>query len=228
MYTTPWTPPVPSPPSSVTTGQPMQPEIKLSTNNKEREMYDNMADLYSIIKTTDHLEKAFIRDSISAKEYTPACTNLIAQFKTAQNLLNVDINQFINDFRLDCNAAYKRLVTVGVPATIEHGSSHTGGSGGSGRQSIAEVVQYFITTMDSIKLNMTAVDQLQPLMSSLLDSLNKVPSLPSNDLGKSKIINWLKLLNTMKAHDELNEQQIRQLLFELESSYNDFHRALAS
>jgi hypothetical protein len=43
-------------------------EIKLCSNNKEREMYDNLAELYSIIKTTEHLERAYIRDSISAKE----------------------------------------------------------------------------------------------------------------------------------------------------------------
>jgi ESCRT-I complex subunit VPS28 len=43
--------------------------VKLYNNTKEREMYENMADLYSIIKTVEHLEKAYIRDSISAAEY---------------------------------------------------------------------------------------------------------------------------------------------------------------
>jgi ESCRT-I complex subunit VPS28 len=40
----------------------------LFTNNKERDKYDNMADLYSIIVLMEHLEKAFIRDSINADE----------------------------------------------------------------------------------------------------------------------------------------------------------------
>lgn len=31
-------------------------------------MFDNMADLYSIIKTTEALEKAYVRDAISAEE----------------------------------------------------------------------------------------------------------------------------------------------------------------
>lgn len=43
-------------------------EVKLFTNNKERDKYDNMADLYSIIVLMEHLEKAFIRDSITADE----------------------------------------------------------------------------------------------------------------------------------------------------------------
>ena len=35
-------------------------------------------------------------------------------------------------------------------------------------------MQYFITTMDSLKLNMVAVDQLYPLLNDLMQSLNKV------------------------------------------------------
>lgn len=36
-------------------------------------MYDNMADLYSIIRTTEALEKAYVRDFISAEEYVNEC-----------------------------------------------------------------------------------------------------------------------------------------------------------
>lgn len=52
-------------------------EVKLYNNTKEREMYENMADLYSIIKTVEHLEKAYIRDSISATEYVHKSINFI-------------------------------------------------------------------------------------------------------------------------------------------------------
>jgi len=34
----------------------------------EREIYENMAELYSIIKTTQHLEKAHMRDAITPEE----------------------------------------------------------------------------------------------------------------------------------------------------------------
>lgn len=49
--------------------------------------------------------------------------------------------------QLQCPTAFNRLVVEGVP----HG-------GGGGNQSIAEVVQLFITTMDSLKLNMVRID----------------------------------------------------------------------
>lgn len=40
------------------------------------------ADLFTILKATEKLERAWTRDAISAKDYEPACERLIAQFKT--------------------------------------------------------------------------------------------------------------------------------------------------
>ena len=42
--------------------------IPLYTSAKERRQYDDLADLYSIIKVTEHLEKAYARDIVSADE----------------------------------------------------------------------------------------------------------------------------------------------------------------
>lgn len=41
-------------------------------------------------------------------------------------------------------------------------------------KAVGETVQFFITTMDSLKLNMVAVDQLYPLLNDLMQFLNKV------------------------------------------------------
>lgn len=38
-------------------------------------------DLYAIIKTTEKLERAYVRDAISPELYEQACERLIAQFK---------------------------------------------------------------------------------------------------------------------------------------------------
>ena len=40
------------------------------------------ADLFAIVKTTEKLERAYVRDAISAKDYEPLCEKLIAQFRT--------------------------------------------------------------------------------------------------------------------------------------------------
>lgn len=85
-----------------------------------------MADLFSIIVLMEHLEKAFIRDSITADEYvftlrlswlfelveayctlssryTPQCSNLIAKYKTALNFLSdtvTDLESFMAKYKV--------------------------------------------------------------------------------------------------------------------------------
>lgn len=39
-------------------------------------------DLYALLKTTEKLERAYVRDAIPAKEYEPACERLIGQYRT--------------------------------------------------------------------------------------------------------------------------------------------------
>ena len=69
--------------------------------------------------------------------------------------------------------------------------------------------------------------QVQPQLADLLESLNRVPDLPGDFEGKVKLREWLSLLHRMRAADELEPPQVRQLLFDLESAYNAFHRFLA-
>lgn len=202
-------------------------EVKLWSDKREREMYDNFADLFAIIKTTEKLEKAYVRDVISSSDYEPACTKLIAQFKTLRTSLKdsvPDVERFMDTYKMDCPAALNRLLVSGIPATVEHKIASSSESGSA--VAVAECVQHFITAMDSLKLNMVAVDQVHPLLLDLLSSLNRVPLLPPDFEGKVKARDWIARLNKMGASDELNEQQCRQLLFDLDSSYNAFINAL--
>jgi ESCRT-I complex subunit VPS28 len=43
-------------------------EIKLFTKGNERERIENQADLYAIVTLLEHLERAYIRDAITATE----------------------------------------------------------------------------------------------------------------------------------------------------------------
>ena len=132
-------------------------------------------------------------------------------------------------YGMECLAAKNRLLRSGVPATLEHGDNASGGSGAQDAAVVAQTVQYFITAMDSLRINMTAVDQLHPLLNDLYMSLCKVQQ-PSGDesssVGKTKIREWNKTLENMRASDELSEEQTRQLLYDLDTSYNAFMASL--
>ncbi|KAF9431223.1 hypothetical protein BGZ76_000504 [Entomortierella beljakovae] len=203
-------------------------EIKLTTNNRERAQMDNMADLYSIIVVLQHLETAYIRSAIT---HTEACSQLIAQFKTASNLLGdvvPDLESFTKEYNLDCPAAVKRL-KIGVPATVEFGDGVSNEANGHRTAKyVAETVQNYITVVDALKLGMTAVDQIHPLLADLMQSLNNVRSLPADFEGRAKLREWLIKLNGMRASEELSGDEKRQLEFDLESNYTTFRGWLDS
>ncbi|KAK8501861.1 hypothetical protein V6N13_023356 [Hibiscus sabdariffa] len=89
-----------------------------------------------------------------------------------------------------------------------------------------ECLKNYTTAMDSLKLNMVAVDQVYPLLSDLSASLDKLGILPPDFEGKTKMKEWISRLSKMGAADELTEQQTKQLDFDSESSSNSFMAAL--
>lgn len=97
--------------------------------------------------------------------------------------------------------------------------------------------------MDAIKLKYRAKDQLYPMLQELMTGYARFKG--SKDWeGRGKMVSWLVviyyhalyilksgnyrliLLNGMKASDELNEEQSRQLLFDVEHAYAEFFRSL--
>mmetsp|Transcript_3029 Transcript_3029/g.7553 ORF Transcript_3029/g.7553 Transcript_3029/m.7553 type:complete len:208 (+) Transcript_3029:165-788(+) len=204
-------------------------EIRLSEDAKERRRNEDLADLYAIIKATQHLEKAYVRDAVTSDEYTEACQRLIAQFKTTEAAIRSDSHfpgteNFILEYKMDCPLAQERLLGSGVPATViyAHSSKHASES----VVIATEATQWFITAMDVLKLDQRAVDEVQPNISDLVKTLNKCDGIAPG-FDKTKLQNWLVELNSMRASQELDDDQVRQLLMDLESSYANFKSCLA-
>ena len=135
------------------------------------------------------------------------------------------------DYRLkDCSAGINRLVHEGVPQTYESAAGAAGAGGGAGAadgENIAEATQVLITAMDAVKLDYKSMDELSPQISDCVRVLDKIRSLPADMAGKAKLIEWRRLMHGMGAADELSEEQCRQLAFDLERTYEEFHRSLA-
>nr|AEE62165.1 unknown [Dendroctonus ponderosae] len=197
-------------------------EVKLFHNAREREKYDSFADLYALINTLQQLEKAYIRDCVTPKEYTGACSKLLVQYKAGFRQVKGDefpsIDAFVKKYRLDCPAALERI-KEDRPITIKDDKGNTS-------KCIADIVSLFITIMDKLRLDIRAMDDLHPEIRDLVDTMNRLSILPSDFEGKQKVNEWLSTLNAMQASDELSESQVRQLLFDLESSYSAFNKVL--
>jgi hypothetical protein len=125
-----------------------------------------------------------------------------------------DVREFMKKYGLDCDAAYHRLVVIGAPDDSV--------------KPVAEATQHFITLMDSLKLNMRAVYELQPLLNDLIHSFGKIPKLPKEfETGpKQTLQKWLDELNSKEPSFRLSEEQSQDLFFRVDSAYNEFHRVL--
>ena len=198
-------------------------EVNLYESSREREGYDEQANLYSIILATEHLERAYARDAISQKEYTDQCKKLISQFRLAERVLrgSMSTETFMSLYQMDCPRAVERLLVQGVPEAIKGGSTDA-----SHAVTVAETVQHFITTMDAVRLEQRAVDELQPLLSDLHESLTRLPETPNEFEPNRKVQNWLIKLNAMRAVDEIEESDARQLIHDLDAAYTEFTRYL--
>lgn len=108
-------------------------QIDLFDSSKERKTYENLADLYTIITATEHLERAYAQDAITQSEYTAECNKLISQFKIAEKAAlgsdGMTTEDFIKIYQMDCPRAADRLLRMGVPEPVK-------GSDGSGNVAI--------------------------------------------------------------------------------------------
>ncbi|KAG5182410.1 VPS28 protein-domain-containing protein [Tribonema minus] len=206
-------------------------ELSLHNNTpKERKKWDQLAEFFAIIKTVEHLENARIKNAIGRDEYTSRCSDLIAQFKDAESTLVseghiTNTSAFIVEFQMDVPYAMERLVKYGVPATVLH-RNHDEHDAISRARQAAETTQCFITAMDALKLDQRAVDEVQPLISDVMDRLNKCEGLPEGFEGVKTMRAWLITFNGLRASDQLDDEQVRQLLHDLDVSYSAFFRFL--
>ncbi|XP_009458851.1 PREDICTED: vacuolar protein sorting-associated protein 28 homolog [Nipponia nippon] len=121
---------------------------------------------------------------------------------------------------LDCPLAMERI-KEDRPITIKDDK-------GNLNRCIADIVSLFITVMDKLRLEIRAMDEIQPDLRELMETMNRMSHLPPDFEGRQKVNQWLQTLSGMSASDELDDSQVRQMLFDLESAYNAFNRFLHS
>ena len=121
-------------------------------------------------------------------------------------------------YRLDCPAALERI-REDRPITIKDDKGNTS-------KVIASAVALFITLMDKLRMEQRSMDDLYQDIKDLDDDLDRLSILPDGFEGRVKVNSWLKILSDMEASDEISETQSRQMLFDLDSSYNAMQKIL--
>ena len=195
-------------------------EVRLARNPREREKFDNLAELFAVLTTLQCLEKAYIRDTVTAKEYTSNCSRLLAQYKSAFRQVKSDdypdVETFCRKYKLECLAALERI-REDRPITVKDDKGNT-------IKLVSSTVSLFITIMDQLRMDIRTMDDIYPLMKDLHDDLNCLTILPPDFEGLSKVEKWFKVLQQMEAGDELSEEQRDKMAFDLNTSYAAFDK----
>lgn len=78
----------------------------------------------------------------------------------------------------------------------------------------------FITFLDALRLQYSSKDQLHPLLTEVIQSVNKVAD--ADFEGRGNIVKWLIRLNQMRASEQLEDDDLRECQFDIEGAYNGF------
>jgi len=84
----------------------------------------------------------------------------------------------MQEYNMECPCAVDCLLQTDVPATILNQMQFAEESSKNGAVLVAETVLNFLTTMDALKLDQHAIDEIDPLLSGLMDTLPRVPGIP--------------------------------------------------
>lgn len=183
----------------------------------EKREAGRQAELYALFVATEHLESAFVRGCITTEDYERHIKQLLTQFQTLRSGLRDtygDLKAWPRQHGLHCPLAVERLLGTGVAATALFG----GGKNTDQAAGCFKASEALITLMDALKLEISAVDELLPMVRDLQASMVGIKDLPQLS-GLDRISTWLVTLNNMRASDALDVAQRRQLSLDVETAY---------
>ncbi|KAH9598265.1 Vacuolar protein sorting-associated Vps28 [Trypanosoma melophagium] len=201
-------------------------EVAFTISPGERQHVEYLADLFAVIVAIEKIEKAILRDLITQQQYDTTINRLLEKYKSTVSHLEqgsnpyyTTIDSFWENYGSKCPAARTRI-QLGFEVAKQQQQA-----GRVDPRLVLECGQYFITLMDSLKLQQTAVDQLYTLLTDLIQGLKR---LNVEDLDFfQRLLSWKNKLDTMNASDELNEKDTREFAFVLERGYQAFHGYLS-
>eukprot|EP00043_Microstomoeca_roanoka_P008748 m.84040 g.84040 ORF g.84040 m.84040 type:complete len:210 (+) comp14372_c2_seq5:129-758(+) len=195
-------------------------EVRLDATDRERSK--DLATLFEILVTLDHLENALARDTIDPREYRAECRRILARLQLIQTKCQEhDLKAFADRYWLRCDLALARIQDgnpAGEQANDQETSAHT----------IMLVTQSFLTIADYISLGKATVDVLRPELSSLMRELAKMTTYRLPERNLAKLQGWLHKLEGMGATEELSEDDQSNLALDISEAESELEHILKS
>ncbi|KAK7194010.1 vacuolar protein sorting-associated protein-like protein [Novymonas esmeraldas] len=183
----------------------------------ERQHIDYLADLFAVIIAIEQIEKANRRDLLQQDQYDATVRRLLEKYKntvahlqSARNPYFTTIDDFFDKYCARCPAARATIRDGPVSSSNENNARFLA------RQSV-ECSDHFITLLDSLRLQQTSVDVLNPPLGDLLQVLGKL-HLNKEDFYV-RLQRWQGRLDSMNAADMLDDSATRDFAYDLERGY---------
>lgn len=215
----------PPPPSQPLPQLPQQhpkgprPAVRDYDTPAEGREIDMNANIYSLIRTVDFLENARNTESVPTDVYADKIRHYLGLIESS---LSAGRYASIDDY-LGKNAWVEAECVAGL-ARVRKGCTK---AEATNAKAAAEITQVFITIMDSARIEMTHVDDLLPYLMDLDARIGACPGLGTNYTeGRMTIKKWVLFMSKRDATYQLNDDEKRQFLMEMELAYNEFHNVL--
>jgi ESCRT-I complex subunit VPS28 len=93
---------------------------------------------------------------------------------------------------------------------------------------VFDITTKIISALDIVSMGIASVDQLTPYVRDILTALNNYPNLPATFSGTQTIRKQIDILAQKQATDDLSENELRQLKFDIENVMNQFNELLGA
>ena len=207
-------------------------EVAIEANEKHTVEY--LADMYSCITSVEKLERARRRDLLDSNEiYEASLAKLMRHFFSIEEQLESSeisryrgFESFMSDYDMtaSCAAAKARINKKVAEHRQQQLKKMKEMEGDKDLpRFVMETTQHLITLMDCLKLGQTAADQLFPILD---DAIAAVKNVRTDFEYLDKLEKWKKTLDEMRASDQLDEEQTREMLYDLERAFSTFHKML--
>lgn len=189
----------------------------IEISSRDRQHIDYLADLFAVIIAIEQVEKANRRDLITQEKYNSTVRRLLDKYKStvqhlqsAKNPYFTTVDDFLEKYCARCPAARATIKEGPISSPSENNARFLA------RQSV-ECSDHFITLMDSLRLQQTSVDVLNPPLGDLIQVLGRLGLQKEDFCVRLQV--WRKRLDSMNAADMIDDAASRDFAYDLERGY---------
>lgn len=222
--------PAPEPTSLFSSKPPTGEAIVLFQDEAEKDRFEDMSAVFSLITTTERLENIWARrGAFSKDDYEHHCETLIHSYNALRPSIDKyipNIDKFIAEY--DCKASKARgRLQAGVPATVQVAGAGTAKAKDRER-AVMRCTFLFHEITNTIDLKQLSKYFLLPSLTSLMKMLNVLSTQNDNLEINHKLRKWVEKLNDMQPYEQLTDEEGSALRLDMDLGFDEFETLCTS